>query len=52
MQMKLDKKADLSEIPRMQRRPQARLLEYYVGLKKDKKGIGAKVKPNSSIWVR
>jgi putative transposase len=38
MQQELDKNADLSEIPRMQRRrPQAKPLVYYVGLYKDKK---------------
>jgi putative transposase len=37
MQQELDKNTNISEIPRMQRRPQVKPLVYYVGLFKDKK---------------
>lgn len=37
MQKELDNNADLSEIPRMQRRPQAKPLEHYLMKYKDKK---------------
>ena len=37
MQKEVDKHGDLSEIPRMQRRPKAKPLDYYVGLYKDKR---------------
>ncbi len=37
LQKKLDKRADLSEIPRIQRRPKAKLLLYYESRYKDRK---------------